>query len=513
MEELKHYSGLRDKYSKQLQHDSYDLKNNERPRTAVPKQVNFHLSDQFGLREFRNLREKHFSDFERMITPPNHEPVIIEKKKKKHKKKKNYKENYFSNFEVITKPVVDIEAAEIKKLLSDSHKNIEVNNNMQQISSRKKSDISEASAISKKSLREDMEDAFLEAKQALENSFSRPPSQLSENSQSKFSNHEEKKNQNVIIRGKTLNANSNKVEFNSSKNEINNTLHSDKLDMSANSLNKYTNQALNKHIISENLQIFKKDAHLNANPKRDESNISIHTEIEEKISEGSPKSSVDFTLSDQTPFESIKFSQDINPKVGFNQYFDNFKKGIYHRLLSPIIQNLHQENYSDKQSIDEEDSQQFNKRQGSKRFEDFEEKSPKGSLKNGENQRIIDFNLRTSRSEPFDNLIYEDSVYSHCSMYSMPNQYDINFEPLQKLEISIMNEPEIPKNNLQLKIEKAIIMLKALEDTEICLMATNVCLSFLKIKSRSAEIGDKIQKNSLAIANYEFNLLRKVVKF
>ena len=88
MEDLKHYSSLRDKYSQELNKSLATIPSQSRPQTA-PKKVKFDFTNNMDLRELRNLREKHSLELERLATPSIEE---IQKPKKSKKKRRNRSE-------------------------------------------------------------------------------------------------------------------------------------------------------------------------------------------------------------------------------------------------------------------------------------------------------------------------------------------------------------------------------------------------------------------------------------
>lgn len=235
---------------------------------------------------------------------------------------------------------------------------------------------------------------------------------------------------------------------------------------------------------------------------------SIHSDIEEeKFKEDSIKSSVDFTISDQTPFESQKFSQD--PHAAFIKTYENLKKGIFYQLLSPIIQNLALEN-----SSDAEKSPKMLKKRG---LEDFSMHSQKGSVKLDikENslleQSLNNFDVRTSKSQPFENFRYEDSVLEHSETFILSSFNPQLLENFEINEISIIQHP-LPFADPQLiKEERALQLLKQVEKAAFYLMADSIYLSFNTIKAKSEYSKAKIEKIKLADANFEFNILRKVI--
>lgn len=476
MEELQYYSSLRDKYSQEFNQSINSGPSLSRPQTA-PKQVNFDFTNQMDLREFRNLREMHFLELERIGTPliehAEKPPKSKKSKKKKKKRRKELVEEVYE-FEVFDKPAIDLDLV----IALDLDQSIEKKYEKEVLSSRH-SVYSEPSVISKKSLKEDIEDAFLEAKKALEESF-RQRSECSERKYTDQSMHSAKHEKNL----------SNVSHKLSNKPESNISIHSNKLNLSG---------SLNKPDTSQNVSSNKfSSKSKEKNHSFPEVEISIHSEIEEeeKMYQESPKSSVDFTLSDQTPFESLKFSQDSNVKVGFLQHFEDIKKGIYNRLLSPIIQNLAQEAGSDKQS--EELSQ--------KDLEKSIEPSPVQLV----NEKL-EASMRTSKSEPFRVFRPNDSIYSHCSALSITNLFNPQLEDLENANISLMDPPELPQNTIEIQLEKAVLVYKVLEDAEVALMATNVCISFFRIKSKAEKQKKKIQNQKLADANFEFNLLKKTI--
>ena len=557
MEDLKHYSSLRDKYSQELNKSLATIPSQSRPQTA-PKQVNFDFTNNMDLRELRNLREKHSLELERLATPSIEEIQKPKKSKKKKKKSKRREEEAeWSNFEVFEKPAIDLEHYSE----SDFYKHPKTHDKRQrneENSPRAPSLCSEPSIISKRSLKEDIEEAFMEAKQALEDSFRQPSIAGSKNSHRSEQKIFEKEPAKIGMSGSSKRESSeNSQILNSSKKFDSKNVSLNQSPTSKNSMSGYPNKnaegkdiGLNKsntissnhdisaqsikHVATQHTDLNKSQPISNKNdisihssekssipkslPKHQENkkysshqNLSIHTEIEEKIYPDSPKSSVDFSISDQTPFESIKFSQDSSLKVGFSQYFDKLKRGIYHRLLTPILQNQPLENSSDKQSVNEEIPPEFS---ASNKFleEVFQEKSPKGSLKLGDFTRRLDFSPRTSRSEPIGHYIHDDSMYSHVSIMSVTNQCNYELPGFEGTNLSMINPPDLPQDEIQIKLEKAMLVFKALDDISIALMANNVCSSFLQIKERSSRQKEKIQKRKLADANCEYHLLNKSIK-
>ena len=340
MEHLKHYSSLRDKYAKELNQSLSESSYLSRPSTA-PKQVNFDLKHELTLREFRNLRHQHTFELERRATPPHEEEEKVEMKAKK----KNKRLKFSQNFALLYKPAIDIFFAQSFSFdhSDDLKKDFQqkINSNPQ---SHENSFYSARSVASKKSIAEKLQETYTESKKALQESFK----------------IEEKK--------KEILENFEKYSKNSSF-SAKNYQNSEKFS------NFYSNPDKNSSFQSnfeENYQNTEKfDVSYHSNKKKINENYS--SDIEENIKEISDKSSVDFSLSDQTPFESLKFSQD--GRGGFSQYFEKLKKGIFYRLLTPIIQNLAQENSFERESFGDDD---FNHKK-EEFFKDFEINSARGS--------------------------------------------------------------------------------------------------------------------------------------
>jgi hypothetical protein len=623
MEDLEHYSKLRKKLSKELHQGSFENQVESRPQTAS-KQVSFDFSDQMNIRELRNLREKHSIELERLSTPPV--PEEPEKKKKKKRKNREKSRKKVKNFEVLYKPANEIEYFEAYEgSLGSSRSSLkgkQVKKPLTNFSSHH-SLYSEGSVYSKKSLVEEIEDAYKEAKQALENSFkvdskvNEAASQKSNSSvnfsrenqeifekmsiRSKGNNKEvEETESKRYVKGKNLeyyyqelekaseysekfevdDQGSEKVEVkkkrsskrkskkksledenfgfeerkeivvedkvkeregdqsvgkasqdakgvnkhssNPSKHSINpheNSFHSkiSNQNLSNHSLEASLHSKTSSKAVPDNVEKFSSHkSHSKIFSKLVEKPLesvlhvdqSINSDIEEeKLREDSIKSSVDFTISDQTPFESLKFSQD--PHITFTKAYENLKKGIFYRLLSPIIQNLALEN-----SSDPEKSPKILKKRG---LEDFSMHSQKGSvnLNIKENslleQSLNNFDIRTSKSQPFENFKYEDSVYEHNETLLLSSNNPQLLENLDINEISIIQHP-LPFIDPQLiKEEKALQLLKLVEKAAFYLMADNVYLSFIAIKAKSEHSKEKIEKIKLAEANFEFNILRKVI--
>lgn len=225
---------------------------------------------------------------------------------------------------------------------------------------------------------------------------------------------------------------------------------------------------------------------------------SIHSDIveeEKKLNEESLKSSVDFTISDQTAFESQKFSQDPN----FVGSTENLKKGIFNRLLSPIIQNLALENSSDL-----EKSLENRKKEG---LDDASFCSHQSAF--GLSSKILD--VRTSKSQPLENFRYEESVIEHNESLILTSDKPQLLESIDFNELSIINKPEQFINPELIRQEKIFSMFKLIEKSALFLMADNVFYSYNMIKARNNYLKEKIEKIKLAEANFEYNVLRKVV--
>lgn len=242
---------------------------------------------------------------------------------------------------------------------------------------------------------------------------------------------------------------------------------------------------------------------------------SIHSDEDEKAHE----ESVDFTISDQTPFESLRFSQDLNPKGAFNMYMDRIKQGIYYRLLSPIMQNLNQEN-----SFESPSSPEINKDihvEVPKRmiYENFISENPEKGSARVRNMEKTELELRTSRSQPLEHDL-EESFQSHRSRFIdteiLPNKIlDFRCNDMEKvgnMDKSLeLSETDPALSQMNIKKQSAEIIGQALERATLALLATNLCYSYFSIKKRSTSLQEKKQKNQLALANYEFTQLKKSI--
>ncbi|OMJ92260.1 hypothetical protein SteCoe_5031 [Stentor coeruleus] len=240
---------------------------------------------------------------------------------------------------------------------------------------------------------------------------------------------------------------------------------------------------------------------------------SIHSDEEEKVHE----ESVDFTISDQTPFESLRFSQDLNPKGAFNMYMDKIKQGIYYRLLTPIIQNLNQENSFENPSSPEIPKDIYVEIPKKITYENFISENPEKGSARVRNIEKAELELRTSRSQPLG-YDFDESFHSHKSglnnIENLKNEM-VDYHNIEKngnndksIELS---EVDHVLSQINIKKQSAEIMGQALERVTLALLATNLCYSYFSIKKHSTSLEEKKQKNQLAIANYEFTQLKKSV--
>lgn len=151
---------------------------------------------------------------------------------------------------------------------------------------------------------------------------------------------------------------------------------------------------------------------------------------DDKMKEESLKSSVDFTISDPTPFQSAKFSQEVSHD--FQQYFNNFKKGVFIRILSPIIQHMAEDGEKDEvspKSQKTQKSQKSHKSQGA-----FDEK----------------LNIENMKKEEADNKIEEKSE----NELSYSESHDINNESISraiKNSISKKSEDDLKEAPVKVK--------------------------------------------------------------
>jgi hypothetical protein len=583
MEELKHYSSLRDKYAKELSQSFAYVSNKTRPQTA-PKQVKFDFTEQLDLRELRNLREKHLIDLERITTPP-FKGDYIENPPNEKKKNKQNGSRFRKSYNAIEKPAVQIEfhenyfgpkfqnySSEIKvpKPPQRNRSFFEPYSSEIKVPRPPSEDNSFHSQYSGKSLAENLENIFEEAKRSLENSFraeanTRPNQENSvvsrtkvsekplnrENINFSYSKTSEKvgNQENSILSRSKISENvgnpensissrskvSEKVE-NRENSIISNSKVSEKIEIPHRQLSQSENPLKNFEEL-ENIKVLNptllektmsfelhqdddsirtpsksKILYPNAvekppNFESDIESISMRSDIEEEL-KNSLKSSMDFSISDQTPFESLKFSQENNYKIKFSQYYENLKKGIYYKLLYPIIQALKEQEYTDTQRLKIIQTK-FDR--SIDKIEDLEVRSFLNSIKPNP-EEFSDYNiLRTSRSEPFRTAKFEDSVYSHNSIGSILSNYNPKFEDMPNSSILLEGIPKQPRLNFEFLEEKSLLLLRALENAALALLATNVCYSFFLIKSRSSKLKNKLEKLQLASANYDYTLLKKVI--
>jgi hypothetical protein len=578
MEELSHYKGLRNKYSKELSQTSIEGGIESRPQTAE-KHVTFDFSEQMNIQQLRNLRELKEIEFERLsVHSGNDEEMEKKERKEKKKRKKEKKERRERRrlkkerkrkiyFEVLLKPAIEIEWYQAKEPSEASSRRGSYFKQGSKHLSSHHSLYSEGSVCSKKSLVEEIEEAYREAKKSLENSFkvdldvearsekssvhssrenlskrskedryskhlsheehschsqedSKVSNKISKNSES-FSNpvngqgkNEEisrnsSKNQQNLDCNLSLNSNLSrqshlkenpKVTENSSitekslksKKSFQETLENQPQIKKS---SKIPDENLEKFTSYNKNQLFSKILEKPLNQGNQVENF--NSDEEEKDSkEPSLKSSVDFTISDQTPFQSVKFSQD--PSQDFQNYFTKFKKGVFFRLLSPIIQHLAED--------DQKEPQDFSRKNY---FEDFSDHSPKGSEKLKKAENFEDFDFRTSRSEPFfqaktSNLEIQESLNFSISNPKFPESFEFN-------EISVLEKPQI-ENFQKFLQEKASIFITSLARLEIRITALNVWNSFFLLKDEYQYKKRKNEKVKLAQATFEFNLLQKVIQ-